>query len=190
MAVEEIEQLGLQRCRADPRRSRERVVGIFEDDRRIRRVPDVLSATSFRADKPFDRDVAKLQAGPMISSRQCSQAFCRAVFSSRSRSCAQDRVCERAAFSAAGARVLPAPPVQPSSRRWHGSSGSKISESCAVRRPRPRPRPGSNASVAGVTAGSRPWPAADRCGSACAPASGARCRACRAPEACRCSRRC
>ena len=77
----------------------------------------------------------------MISSRQCSQASCRAVLSSRSRSCAAgSRARAPRRLPLPGSQPCPRRPFSPSSRRWRGSSGSKISGSCAVRRRAPRPR--------------------------------------------------
>ena len=66
VAVEQVKQLGLQR-RAGPVRvevREERVVGVFEDDGRVQARAEPLGQRGLtRANRPFDRDVAKLQDG-------------------------------------------------------------------------------------------------------------------------------
>ena len=73
MAVEQIEELRLQRG-AGPvgvEVGEERILGVFEDERRVEPRAEPLGQRRFaRADRSFDRDVAELQGGPMISSRR------------------------------------------------------------------------------------------------------------------------
>ena len=73
MAVQQIEELGLQRG-AGPvgvEVGEKRIVGFLEHDRRIEPRAESFGQRGFaRADRSLDRDVAELQGGPMISSRR------------------------------------------------------------------------------------------------------------------------
>ena len=76
VAVEQVEELRLQRRAGTVgvEVGEERILGFFEHDRRVEARAEPLGQRGLaRADRPFDRDVAELQGGPMISSRQCSQ---------------------------------------------------------------------------------------------------------------------
>ena len=73
MAVEQVEQLRLQRGAGTVgvEIGEERILGFFQHDRRVEPCAKPLGERGFaRADRAFDRDVAELQGGPMISSRR------------------------------------------------------------------------------------------------------------------------
>jgi len=69
--VEQIEELGLKRSAGTigVEISQERILGIFEDHRRIEARRKPFSQCGLAdTDRPFDRDVPEVQVGPMISS--------------------------------------------------------------------------------------------------------------------------
>ena len=77
MAVEQVEELGLQRG-AGPvgvEVGEKRILGFLEHDRRVEARAEPLGQRGLAgADRTFDRDVAELQGGPMISSRSGGRA--------------------------------------------------------------------------------------------------------------------
>jgi hypothetical protein len=73
MAVQEIEELRLERSPGPIgiEIGEERVVGIFEHDGRVDARAEPFGERGFAgADRSFDRDMAELQSGPMISFAQ------------------------------------------------------------------------------------------------------------------------